>query len=731
MTNTRQLLFGGVLLAALVLAGPATAWAQPTGDFSAAPTAVQIANSHDTLLVSWMWTDGGLVTAASFEVGLIAHKTATAFGTGTPTVLPVPGGSAASQMVVGGLIANTRYIVSVRAVGGSPAARTVWGKQNSGLVAFGEGTTFTAASPAPIRTRDLDVTPGDMELTVEWDEPYAGAPGFDVVEYFVDWAEKSDGTGAKRWPYTITDRIVTIDRLKNGTMYYVAVGSKNDAGGRTDPSFTSGTRAMGTPTPDDTDDIELDAPIVTVGEPTHNSVMVSWMAVDGATAYSLNYRMDGGRNVNVYLDMDMEYPITGLMPDTMYSVSVCAHAEGADDSCSEDKFKTAEDAGGTTDPGTTGPGTTGTDGVAEGAPEKVVLRTATATSTTITISWEPPGSGMTRLVDYQLEYEAAGQGEFKNNIPPEQVNVQSWTITDLKPATSYRIRLKAQNRVQGAGEWSEWQEVTTMVAATSPPVEETVAGAPEKVVLRTSSAKSTTTTISIYWDVPGSGKSRLVDYQVRYGLAAGGDSGLLTNNVDVTAASPVSHVIEGLTAGTAYFYRVRAQNLEGYGPWSNDHTISTMATPGAPPAGPGISKMAEPMVEAGDMMLMVSWAEPASEKSITHYLVDYKTASAAQWMAKPMNVTAMEYTIDGLINSTVYLVRVRAVDSAGAMGEWSDSGSGTPMAMEEPEEPMPTPTPALPIFGALALGLGLVAAGRRRLRRRELRAGRVQQQITR
>ena len=103
------------------------------------------------------------------------------------------------------------------------------------------------------------------------------------------------------------------------------------------------------------------------------------------------------------------------------------------------------------------------------------------------------------------------------------------------------------------------------------------------------------------------------------------------------------------------------------------------------------------------MMLMVSWAEPASHKSITHYLVDYKTAAstAAGWMATPMNVTEMEYTIDGLINGTAYLVRVRAVDSAGAMGEWSDSGSGTPMAMEEPEEPMPTPAlPSLRGLGA-------------------------------
>ena len=220
-----------------------------------------------------------------------------------------------------------------------------------------------------------------------------------------------------------------------------------------------------------------------------------------------------------------------------------------------------------------------------------------------------------------------------------------------------------------------------------------------------------------------------MDYQLSY-TATEGDPGF-TNNVDVTSGPPVSHTIRDLTAGTFYFIRVRAQNLQGYGPWSAYLVVDTASTPGAPPAGPAISTMAESMVEPGDMMLMVSWTEPASEKSITHYMLDYKTASAATWMTTPMNVTAMEYTIDGLINGTAYLVRVRAVDSAGAMGEWSDNGSGTPMAaMEEEEEPMPTP--ALPIYGAFVLGAGLLAAGRARMRRRRLQLrGREQRQLPR
>ena len=131
------------------------------------------------------------------------------------------------------------------------------------------------------------------------------------------------------------------------------------------------------------------------------------------------------------------------------------------------------------------------------------------------------------------------------------------------------------------------------------------------------------------------------------------------------------------------------------------------------------------MVEVGNNMLMVSWTEPASEKSISHYQLDYRSASATTWLVKTMNVTAMEYTIKGLINGTAYVVRVRAVDSAERTGEWSDNGSGTPMADA-------VPTPALPLFGAFGLGAGLLAVGRARMRRQaQLRGRREQRRMTR
>ena len=259
---------------------------------------------------------------------------------------------------------------------------------------------------------------------------------------------------------------------------------------------------------------------------------------------------------------------------------------------------------------------------------------------------------------------------------------------------------------------AQQSSVEACMATTTPT--ETGDDAPQKVVIRTSETTSTTDSITFSWVTPGSGESALIDYQLEY-LAAG-EATSFTNNIKPESGTTQAYTIpapgdQALKAGTTYQIRVRAQNRTvGYGPWSDYHTATTKSVPGPEPS-PAVSKMVPPMVEAGDKMLMVSWTEPASEKSITHYQVDYKTASAAEWMDKPIDVTALNYTIGGLVNDTAYLVRVRAVDSGDRKGVWSDNGSGTPMGG------IPTPTPALPLFGAFGLGAGLLAAGRARMRR--------------
>ena len=150
-------------------------------------------------------------------------------------------------------------------------------------------------------------------------------------------------------------------------------------------------------------------------------------------------------------------------------------------------------------------------------------------------------------------------------------------------------------------------------------------------------------------------------------------------------------------------------------------------------------------VMSGDTKLMVSWrapARPAGQSTtikIDRYEVRWRESQtvddlAGGWLMYPPDdekkLTELKYEIPYLENDITYDVQVRAINDAKGKGNWAPGDEDG----NEAERATPTAggaVPALPIFGAVALGAGLLAAGRARLRRRQLHAGLVQQQITR
>jgi hypothetical protein len=195
----------------------------------------------------------------------------------------------------------------------------------------------------------------------------------------------------------------------------------------------------------------------------------------------------------------------------------------------------------------------------------------------------------------------------------------------------------------------------------------------------------------------------------------------------VTGDAKHKKVMTDLTPNTRYYIALAAENGFGVGPLSPIMTFQTAKAP-LP------DRVADVMVEPRNAGLMATWTAPhpdvvdQTDLKIAEYNVQYQTAATASravgdWMPeKPMVVvgTMTETTITGLTNGTMYNVRVRAKNSAGGVGGYSrvtDDASGTPSA--DAATGGTTPTPALPVFGILGLGAGLVAAGRRRLRRRQ------------
>ena len=124
--------------------------------------------------------------------------------------------------------------------------------------------------------------------------------------------------------------------------------------------------------------------------------------------------------------------------------------------------------------------------------------------------------------------------------------------------------------------------------------------------------------------------------------------------------SPVT--ISGLTAATAYFFRVRAVNAQGVGIPSSE--IEATAYDGLTPEPGAPTNLA---VTSGDRQVTLSWEAPSVGASvITRYEYQYSTTTGAfggTWV--DTSGTGTTVTVSGLTGATTYFFRVRAVNAQG------------------------------------------------------------------
>jgi hypothetical protein len=182
-------------------------------------------------------------------------------------------------------------------------------------------------------------------------------------------------------------------------------------------------------------------------------------------------------------------------------------------------------------------------------------------------------------------------------------------------------------------------------------------------------------------------------------------------------------ILGDLTYNTRYLIGVRGLNSDAEAVDDrtgemNAQSVTTAMTETIPDP----EKVTGLELEEGDGMIMAMWTEPDDDIGIHHYKVNV-TADGGFDLTMGTGSADTEFTIMNLENGTEYTVKVAAVgmipgtdsvdvDDDGVpdrLGEYSDEEEATPMM----------PTPALTLFGTLVLGAGLVAAGRRRLRRRQ------------
>ncbi len=176
-------------------------------------------------------------------------------------------------------------------------------------------------------------------------------------------------------------------------------------------------------------------------------------------------------------------------------------------------------------------------------------------------------------------------------------------------------------------------------------------------------------TVSLTWTIPTStGGSAILGYNVYRSTTPGGEG---TTPLATVTNAPGYTDNSGLVPGQTYYYTIKAFNISGLSPSSNEvYLIVSPVSPSALTATPGNSQVS------------LSWTAPSSNggSSITGYNI-YRGTTAGGESATPIatGVTSTSFVDTGVTNGQTYYYVIKAVNSAGTSSA-SNEANATPAA---------------------------------------------------
>ncbi|XP_020952516.1 receptor-type tyrosine-protein phosphatase F isoform X15 [Sus scrofa] len=476
---------------------------------------------------------------------------------------------------VGSLLPGITYslrVLAFTAVGDGPPSPTIQVKTQQGV----------PAQPADFQAE----ADSDTRIRLSWLLP----PQERVIKYeLVYWAAEDEGQQHKV-TFDPTSSY-TLEDLKPDTLYRFQLAARSEMGvgvftptveARTAQSMPSGPPRK----------VEVD-PL------NSTAVRVSWkLPVPSKQhgqirGYQVTYvRLENGepRGPPVIQDVmlaeaqwrpeeseDYETTISGLTPETTYSITVAAYTTKGDGARSKPKIVT-------------------TTGAVPGRPTMMVSTTAMNTAL---LQWHPPKELPGELLGYRLQYRRAD--EPRPNTIDFGKDDQHFTITGLHKGATYIFRLAAKNRA-GPGEEFE-KEVTTPEDAPS--------GFPQNLRV----VGLTTSTTELTWEPPvlAERNGRITNYTVVYRD--------INSPQELRSVTADTHLtLSGLKPDTTYDVKVRAHTSKGAGPLSPSIQSRTM------PVEQVFAKNFR-VAAAMKTSVLLSWEVPDSYKSAVPFRILYNGQS--------------------------------------------------------------------------------------------------------
>jgi len=202
------------------------------------------------------------------------------------------------------------------------------------------------------------------------------------------------------------------------------------------------------------------------------------------------------------------------------------------------------------------------------------------------------------------------------------------------------------------------------------------------------------TSVELDWSQNPTPVNNETNFEIYQATQAGGPYKLAA----ITAADVSRYVVTGLTAGTKYYYVIRAVDNTGAARASNEAGASTIADTQAPTA-PG----ALTVTGTGRNSIVLSWTASTDNVGVAAY--DIYVNGTKSYTATPDQTT---YTVSALVHAQTYAFTVKARDQAGNSSPASNQVSGEPLINGLPWKyynNLSQSLTKLPDFGALVPAL--------------------------
>ena len=290
------------------------------------------------------------------------------------------------------------------------------------------------------------------------------------------------------------------------------------------------------------------------------------------------------------------------------------------------------------------------------------LAATTESSTQINLSWAAPtDNGGSAITGYNIYRGTTSNGEGTTPVGKVSNSTLTYTDTGLTNNITYYYKVTAVNSVGESAQSSEASATTFTI--------------PQSPTGLTATAASSSQ-INLYWTAPSNnGGSSITGYEIERSTNAGTTWSSIVPNTGTTGTT---YSDTGLTASTAYTYRVSAIN--GVGPSEPSNTASATTPAGSNTTIPG-SPTGLTATAASSSQINLSWTAPSNNggSSITGYEIERSTNGGTDWTFSTNIGNTTSYSDTGLTASTAYTYRVSAINGVGPSAP-SNTTSATTMA---------------------------------------------------